>query len=84
MSESEYREWRIWKQTRDHGEDRNVLIIGDPHEPFCLEGYPEFCKEQAVKYGCNIIVHIGDHVDNHKNASLLHGIPAVSLISNYL
>ena len=25
---------------------RNNLVIGDLHEPFCLEGYLEFCLEQ--------------------------------------
>ena len=43
----------------------NVLIIGDIHEPFCLDGYLEFCKETKKKYRCNRIVFIGDIIDNH-------------------
>ena len=36
----------------------NVLIIGDLHEPFCLDGYLEFCKEQYVKHNCNRVIFI--------------------------
>lgn len=43
----------------------NVLIIGDIHEPFSLDGYLEFCKEQQKKYKCGSIVFIGDVIDNH-------------------
>lgn len=46
-------------------EESRVLIIGDPHEPFCLEGYREFCYDTYQKYNCNRVVHIGDAVDNH-------------------
>ena len=30
-------------------EDR-VLVIGDLHEPFCLDGYLDFCKETYAKH----------------------------------
>jgi len=43
----------------------NILVIGDIHEPFCLEGYLEFCKEQYVKHNCNEVIFIGDIIDNH-------------------
>ncbi len=43
----------------------NVLVIGDLHEPFCLEGYLEFCQEQYFKHNCNEVVFIGDIIDNH-------------------
>ena len=43
----------------------NILVIGDLHEPFCLDGYLEFCKEQYVKHNCNKVVFIGDIIDNH-------------------
>ena len=42
-----------------------VLVIGDLHEPFCLDGYLQFCKEIYVKYQCNKVVFIGDVIDNH-------------------
>jgi len=42
-----------------------VLIIGDLHEPFCLDGYLDFCIETKEKYNCNKIVFIGDIIDNH-------------------
>lgn len=44
---------------------RNVGVIGDTHEPFCIKGYREFCEETFNKFGCTEIVHIGDEVDNH-------------------
>lgn len=42
-----------------------VLVIGDLHEPFALEGYREFCLEQYKKYKCTHVIFIGDIVDNH-------------------
>jgi len=42
-----------------------VLAIGDLHEPFCLDGYLNFCKEIYSKYQCNKVVFIGDVIDNH-------------------
>lgn len=47
------------------GNPDNVLVIGDPHEPFCKEGYLEFCREMQEKYDCGTVIHIGDAVDNH-------------------
>jgi metallophosphoesterase superfamily enzyme len=43
----------------------NILIIGDLHEPFTLEGYREFCIETYKKYKCTHVIFIGDIVDNH-------------------
>ena len=43
----------------------NVLVIGDIHEPFTLDGYLEFCLEQYHKHECNEVVFIGDIIDNH-------------------
>ena len=45
-------------------EDR-VLVIGDLHEPFCLDGYLAFCKEQYAVHNCNRVVFIGDIIDHH-------------------
>ena len=44
---------------------RNVLVIGDLHEPFCLEGYLDFCLEQYEAFNCNQVIFIGDILDNH-------------------
>ena len=46
-------------------ETRNVLVIGDLHEPFCLDGYLDFCLEQYHAYNCNQVIFIGDILDNH-------------------
>lgn len=45
--------------------DETVLVIGDIHEPFTLEGYIEFCKETYDKFNCTKVVFIGDIIDNH-------------------
>ena len=42
-----------------------VLVIGDIHEPFCKDGYLEFCIETYKKYKCTRVVFIGDIIDNH-------------------
>jgi hypothetical protein len=46
-------------------EVRNILVIGDLHEPFCLDGYLEWCKEQYKIHNCNQVIFIGDIMDNH-------------------
>jgi len=57
-------EWeQIQKLRKDS--DENVLVIGDLHEPFCLDGYFEFCSDAYDKYNCNKVVFIGDIIDNH-------------------
>lgn len=43
----------------------NVLVIGDLHLPFELDGYLEFCIEQQRRFNCGKIVFIGDILDNH-------------------
>lgn len=43
----------------------NILVIGDLHEPFALDGYLEFCKVQYDKFKCNKVIFIGDVIDNH-------------------
>lgn len=50
------------------GKKENVLVIGDPHEPFTREGYMLFCREQQEKYQCGTVVNIGDVLDNHASS----------------
>ena len=45
--------------------ERRILVIGDLHEPFCLDGYLEHCKEVYAKHNCNKVIFIGDVIDNH-------------------
>ena len=45
--------------------ERRILVIGDLHAPFTLEGYFEFCKETYANYNCNQVIFIGDIIDNH-------------------
>lgn len=46
-------------------DELRVLVIGDLHEPFCLDGYLQFCKETYANYNCNKVVFIGDVIDSH-------------------
>jgi predicted phosphodiesterase len=46
-------------------EESRVLVISDPHEPFCLDGYLQFCKDTYNKFNCNRVVFIGDIIDSH-------------------
>ena len=45
--------------------ENRVLCIGDLHEPFCLSGYLNFCKETYANHNCNKVVFIGDIIDSH-------------------
>lgn len=45
--------------------ERNVLVVGDVHAPFDLDGYLEHCKEVYERFKCNQVVFIGDIIDNH-------------------
>lgn len=58
-------EQEMLQKKRGKDKDRRILIIGDLHEPFCLDGYLEFCKETYKRYDCNQVVFIGDIIDNH-------------------
>ena len=48
--------------------ESRILVIGDLHEPFCLHGYFEFCKETYANYNCNRVVFIGDVIDSHASS----------------
>lgn len=56
---------RSRRHTRESFDPNNILIIGDLHEPFCLEGYLEHCLETQKKYNCGTVIFIGDVIDNH-------------------
>ena len=47
------------------GGGKRILVVGDLHEPFCLDGYRDFCIGLYQKYNCNEVVFIGDLLDNH-------------------
>ena len=46
-------------------EINNVLVIGDLHEPFCLDEYLDWCLEQYETWNCNQVIFIGDIIDSH-------------------
>ena len=68
MRDNRYRlnpqEIRILENMRKQ-EVRNILVIGDLHEPFCLDAYLNFCYNAYLKYNCNQVIFIGDIIDNH-------------------
>jgi len=45
--------------------ERRILVIGDIHAPFTLNGYLEFCEDMYARYNCNQVIFIGDIIDNH-------------------
>ena len=45
--------------------ENRVLVIGDLHEPFCLDDYLAFCKKTYAENNCNKVVFIGDIIDSH-------------------
>jgi hypothetical protein len=45
--------------------ERRILIIGDLHCPFELDGYFEFCVQTYERFNCNHVIFIGDICDNH-------------------
>lgn len=56
----------LYPMTPDECYDpNNVLVIGDLHEPFCLDEYLKFCKKIRKQENCGTIVFIGDIIDNH-------------------
>ncbi|QDP55483.1 MAG: hypothetical protein Unbinned176contig1000_20 [Prokaryotic dsDNA virus sp.] len=57
-------EIKVLERIRNKGE-RNVLVIGDLHEPFCLDSYLDFCVEQYKLHNCTDVIFIGDIIDNH-------------------
>ncbi len=45
--------------------ERRILVVGDLHCPFELDGYFDFCKKTYAEWNCNQVVFIGDIIDNH-------------------
>ena len=45
--------------------ERRILVVGDLHCPFDLDGYLQFLLDTYAKWNCNQILMIGDAVDNH-------------------
>lgn len=50
---------------KNYNKNNNVLVIGDTHLPFEIEGYLDFCLKLEKDYQCSKIIHIGDLIDNH-------------------
>ena len=48
-----------------NNDESRVLVIGDLHAPFDLEGYFDHCVEVYERYNCNRVIFIGDVIDNH-------------------
>jgi metallophosphoesterase superfamily enzyme len=55
-------------EVRKNKVGKNVLVIGDLHEPFCLRIYLQHCIETYIKYKCDEVIFIGDIIDNHASS----------------
>lgn len=64
-------------------ENGNVLVIGDLHEPFTLDGYFEFIKETRDRFNCKTIISIGDIVDNYATSRWDHDPDGMSAGDEY-
>lgn len=64
--------------------ENNVLVIGDLHEPFTLDGYLEHCLKVKDDFNCNEILFIGDLVDNHAVSYHEHDPSGKSPFDEYL
>ena len=53
------------KSPYQNGDPNNLLIIGDLHAPFDLDGYLDFCREQQEIFNCGSVIFIGDIQDLH-------------------
>jgi len=58
-------EFRLIESYRNLDKTRNVLVIGDLHEPFCRKDYLEHCIQVYSEFDCNHVIFIGDIIDNH-------------------
>jgi len=59
---------KLFTVIKENKQGKNVLVIGDLHLPFSLEGYLEYCIEQYKTYNCDEVVFIGDIIDNHASS----------------
>jgi len=48
-----------------NGNPDNLLVIGDLHAPFDLDGYLQFCRKQQELFNCGTVLFIGDVIDLH-------------------
>jgi len=90
---NEFEEFLKWKASKEivkaavnrklpsvyKGNKDNVLVIGDLHAPFILEGYLEFCREQQEKFDCGTVIFIGDIVDAHSWSFHTHDVDGMSV-----
>lgn len=67
-----YSEKPIEYKPRTIKKESNTLVIADLHEPFCLDNYLDFCKEQQEIFKCKNVIFIGDLVDNHATSQWNH------------
>ena len=45
--------------------ERRILVVGDLHCPFDLDGYLQFVVDTYEQWNCNQIIQIGDCLDHH-------------------
>ncbi len=65
------------------GDPENVLVIGDLHAPFILDGYLDFCRRTQEEYNCGTVVQIGDLTDGHSYSYHEHDPDGMSVGAEY-
>lgn len=58
-------EVKLIEKYREESSSGNILVIGDLHEPFCLDKYLDFCIEKSQEFDTQHVIFIGDVIDNH-------------------
>lgn len=61
------------------GDPSNVLVVGDLHAPFILDGYLEFCRSLQEKHNCGTVIMIGDLIDGNSWSYHEHDVDGMSV-----
>lgn len=61
------------------GDPDNVLLVGDLHAPFTLDGYIDFNRDLQKKYDCGTVILVGDIVDGHSWSFHTHDVDGMSV-----
>lgn len=57
---------------------QNILVIGDVHVPYDLEGYLDFCIQTHKKYHCTHVIFTGDVADFYAFSRFEHDPDSMS------
>lgn len=55
----------MFKLREINAKGKSVLLIGDTHLPYEHQDYRKFCLAVKERFGCELVIHMGDYEDNH-------------------